>query len=225
MWPYCLPWHEQVAHGVGGRALTSGGRPLNDDAHRLINQLVVRPLLQPSGSALSFKVYRSHELVSLNMERFDGPSRKPGVNLSTGLSSSSADLLSSVRAERQAREQRRREDAASAKIQRAWRRRQGIRDVQRDLLRQLEAAQLNPLEARRKIEETEVITSPSGNGTPAGWSWRQRAMGLVLLLREGWAGVEMEEKSRVAKALTSWAAEVRDEQARECSGGEGVMQS
>lgn len=128
------------------------------------------------------------------MDHFDGPSRKPGVNLSTGLSSSSADLLSSVRAERHAREQRRLQELASVRIQRAWRRRLGVKEVQAEVLRQLQAG---------------------------AWGWRRQAGGLVLLLREGWGGVSASHRVGVEAVLRRWAQEGMAVQAGECAAGEG----
>ncbi|KAK8847462.1 hypothetical protein IAR55_005320 [Kwoniella newhampshirensis] len=61
------------------------------------------------------------------------------INLSTSASSSSAALLSSIRAERQAREQKRKEEYAALKIQKVWRGRKESERVKDGLLNHLES--------------------------------------------------------------------------------------
>lgn len=60
------------------------------------------------------------------------------VNLSTSTSTSSTALLSSIRAERLAREQLRRQDQAAIVIQRIWRGRKHAAETKRRLLEELE---------------------------------------------------------------------------------------
>lgn len=61
-------------------------------------------------------------------QSFGAPGSTSRINLSTSSASSSNDLLSNVRAERQAREQHRKEDASARLVQRVWR---GRRDARR----------------------------------------------------------------------------------------------
>lgn len=67
---------------------------------------------------------------------FDNPPPNH-VNLSTRTSTSSSALLSSVRAERQAREQRKREEGEARKIQRVWRGGRARENLRQELVRRL----------------------------------------------------------------------------------------
>jgi ubiquitin-protein ligase E3 C len=67
---------------------------------------------------------------------FDDQSRD--INLSTSAAASSTALLSSIRAERQAREQQRKDDHAARTIQRIWRGRRDAAEARDTVLRGLE---------------------------------------------------------------------------------------
>lgn len=71
-------------------------------------------------------------------EIFDGPGRRSRINLSTSTASSSTSLLSNVKRERLAREQRRREERAALTIQRIWRGRTEARRARTALVDRLE---------------------------------------------------------------------------------------
>jgi ubiquitin-protein ligase E3 C len=79
---------------------------------------------------------------------FGGPTRLNRVDLSTATSTSSSDLLSSVRAERQAREEKKRRDQAALVIQRVWRGRSEARRLGQELLRRLQRGEVRELEER-----------------------------------------------------------------------------
>ena len=114
---------------------------------------------------------------------FDDPfenKRSAGVNLSTTTASSSSALLSSVRAERLAREDRRRQELASLKIQSAWRGRREARRVKRELLERLEAGGV------------------------------EGARSLIVLLRDGVGVGTAEEVRRRGKLLEAWCVEGRE---------------
>ena len=67
-------------------------------------------------------------------EIFDGGGRRSRVNLSTNVASSSSSLLSTVKKERIAREQRRRDERAALTIQRVWRGRQETAEAKAQLI-------------------------------------------------------------------------------------------
>lgn len=79
---------------------------------------------------------------------FGGPGRLNRVDLSTSTSTSSYDLLSSVRAERQAREERKRQDQSAQAIQRVWRGFAERKRCREDVLDRLEAGKFDGLERR-----------------------------------------------------------------------------
>lgn len=67
-------------------------------------------------------------------EIFDGSGRKSRVNLSTNVASSPSSLLSTVKKERLAREQRRKDERAVLTIQRVWRGRRGTLEARERLV-------------------------------------------------------------------------------------------
>jgi ubiquitin-protein ligase E3 C len=79
---------------------------------------------------------------------FGGPGRLNRVDLSTSTSTSSYDLLSSVRAERQAREERKRQDQSAQVIQRVWRGFAARKRCRDEVLARLEAGKFDGLERR-----------------------------------------------------------------------------
>ncbi|WVR04680.1 hypothetical protein IAU60_001691 [Kwoniella sp. DSM 27419] len=99
------------------------------------------------------------------------------INLSTSQSTSSSALLSSVRAERLAREEQRKQETAAACIQRVWRGRKASGDARESILAQLE----------RDIRQDGGV--------------RELAQGLVVLLRNGWGT----DRERAGMLLTRWA--------------------
>lgn len=73
------------------------------------------------------------------------------INLSTSTSASSSSLLSTIRAERAARDQHRKEEHAALKVQRVWRGRTAASEARRAVLRELEAGSYDgPGMSRRK---------------------------------------------------------------------------
>lgn len=72
---------------------------------------------------------------------FDGPGRRANINLSTNVASSSTSLLSTVKKERLAREQRRKEERAASTIQRVWRGRTALVVSRGEVLDHLEQEQ------------------------------------------------------------------------------------
>ncbi len=107
---------------------------------------------------------------------WDGPGSSRSVNLSTATSSSSSALLSSVRAERLARERTRQLGRAALVLQAAWRGRSDRRRVKRDLLERLDSGQIQGLE--------------------------RGARGLIVLLRDGIG--DDEDGRRREKLLERW---------------------
>lgn len=94
----------------------------------------------------------------------DGSGRHPPVDLSTQSSSSSSTLLSSIRAQREAREAQRRLEAAATTVQRVWRGRSAAAAARRDILTRLEAgtsveegARALLLVLRGRAERTRVV--------------------------------------------------------------------
>jgi ubiquitin-protein ligase E3 C len=65
---------------------------------------------------------------------FDGSGRRNKVNLSTNTASSSSSLLSTVKKERLAREQRRRDERAGLIIQKVWRGRRAALDTRQEII-------------------------------------------------------------------------------------------
>ena len=110
--------------------------------------------------------------------------RSPGVNLSTTTASSSSALLSSVRAERLAREDRRRQDLAALRIQSAWRGRREAGKVKRKLLERLEGGESEGVE--------------------------ERARSLIVLFRDGVGVGDAEEVRRRGRLLEAWCLERRE---------------
>ena len=117
---------------------------------------------------------------------YDTPFEVPGgvsnIDLSTSSATTSSALLSSVRAERQAREARRRQELSVLVLQRMWRGRVEGGKVRKGLLERLE------------------------NGDIQGWEKRGRA--LVVVLRGGWGGSgsggSENEMERRCKVLREW---------------------
>ncbi|EIW71232.1 hypothetical protein M231_06447 [Tremella mesenterica] len=107
---------------------------------------------------------------------FDAPYNR--VNLSTSTATSSSTLLSNVRAERAAREHRRREADAALKIQKLWRGGVFRKQLQEQLLDDYEAGRLGPMGGRMQ--------------TRAVW----------FLLR-----TKVYDEERVARFVGSWLAE------------------
>jgi ubiquitin-protein ligase E3 C len=112
---------------------------------------------------------------------FEGHDRKTTINLSTSTATSSTALLSSVRAERIAREARRKHESAAVVIQKVWRGRKEARFVREKLLGDLERG-------------------TTGN-------WEKRAGALVYVLKEGWTSGEVEGVRRRRAVLVTWAEE------------------
>ncbi|WVQ83300.1 hypothetical protein IAT38_005439 [Cryptococcus sp. DSM 104549] len=110
-----------------------------------------------------------------------GASNTNDVDLSTNTSTSSSALLSSVRAERLAREERRQQERAAVIVQKVWRGRTAARDVRRDTVEELEKAQA------------------------AGEALDVEATGrkLVVVLRDGVRG----DRDRVEGVLAGWCVE------------------
>lgn len=81
----------------------------------------------------------------------DGSGRHPPVDLSTRSSSSSSHLLSSIRAQRQAREEQRRLEAAATTVQRVWRGRRVAAEVHADILASLETSSLSVSDGARAL--------------------------------------------------------------------------
>lgn len=81
----------------------------------------------------------------------DGSGRHPPVDLSTRSSSSSSALLSSIRAQREAREHQRRLEAAATTVQRVWRGRRVAAQVHSDILDSLEASAVGVDEGARAL--------------------------------------------------------------------------
>jgi len=68
---------------------------------------------------------------------FDGPGKRSNINLSTHNASSSSSLLSNVKKERLAREERRRHERAAGTIQRIWRGRGEVVQARREIIEAL----------------------------------------------------------------------------------------
>lgn len=76
----------------------------------------------------------------------DGSGRHAPVNLSTASASSSSALLTSIRAQRQAREELRAREHAATTIQRVWRGRQSAAQTHEQILQSLESGQVTSVE-------------------------------------------------------------------------------
>ncbi|KAK4685808.1 hypothetical protein P7C73_g4335, partial [Tremellales sp. Uapishka_1] len=113
-----------------------------------------------------------------------GKDKPRRVDLSTSTASTSTSLLTSVRAQRLAREQKRREENAASRIQRAWRGRS---------------------EAGREKEELLVALETNAI---AGAGDRARALAIVLWC--GWRGGSNDDGRRKAKILEAWCQEEKE---------------
>ena len=113
---------------------------------------------------------------------FDGPGRSNAVNLSTTTSSSSSALLSSVRAERLARERVRQQERATLVVQAIWRGRRERKRVNQDLL--------------ERFERDDGFVG-----------FEERGRALVVLLKDG-LGTD-QEGARKGKILKSWCDDGR----------------
>lgn len=112
---------------------------------------------------------------------FEGSGRRTNVDLSTSTATSSTALLSSIRAERLAREAKRKHEHAAMIIQKVWRGRREANFVREKLLSDLEKGLIG--------------------------SWEKRAGALVYILREGWTAGEGESVRRKRALLVQWAEE------------------
>jgi ubiquitin-protein ligase E3 C len=97
---------------------------------------------------------------------FDGGARRARVNLSTNTASSSTSLLSNVRKERIAREQRRRDEKAALTIQRIWRGRSGAVESRSGLAENAREGSL--VERARKLVGVYKIGVGADGGTIRG---------------------------------------------------------
>jgi ubiquitin-protein ligase E3 C len=109
---------------------------------------------------------------------FDGPTKKRHVNLSTGTTASSSTLLSTVRAQRIAREEARRQNHAASRIQKIWRKHATGIQAKEDLLHVLESGEVVGVEGR--------------------------ARALIILFRGGLK--DAKQATRAAKLLEGWCA-------------------
>lgn len=112
---------------------------------------------------------------------FNDPFESSNVNLSTSTATSSTALLSSVRAERQAREEKRRYDHAARKIQRVWRGRSQAAKIRLWVLEEMESGGLG--DWRRQASGL-VILSNGGGSEEATLNRRKREV-LVRCCRAG----------------------------------------
>ena len=112
---------------------------------------------------------------------FEGSERKSHVDLSTSTATSSTALLSSVRAERLAREAKRKHEHAALIIQKIWRGRREARFIREKLLGDLEKGSIG--------------------------SWEKRAGALIYVLKDGWTAGEVQSVKRRRALLAGWAKE------------------
>jgi hypothetical protein len=122
-------------------------------------------------------VFFSRTMSGFFDHQFDGNERRANVNLSTSASTSSTALLSSVRAERKAREDRRRHEVAAMTIQRVWRGRREAQEVREQLLKRLEEGLMD---------------------------WQKDAAGLVVVVPRGWVDGPIEDVKRKRQVLVRW---------------------